>query len=182
MKKAIVLMFDNVEELEAIAPIDILRRAGADVITASLENSKNVKGRSAIKIECDSLFADEQQNNFDIVVVAGGPGTNNVIKNTDVLKFVARHNNQKACIGAICAAPVVLKAAGILDDKKCTAHTSRVNELENCLENESVVVDDNIITSRGAGTAIEFALALVEKNFSKEIFKEVSTSICYQNN
>ncbi len=181
MKNVIVLMFDNVEELEAIAPIDLLRRAGANVKTASLENSKIVKGRSSIAIECDTLFADEKQNNFDIVVVAGGPGTNNVARNKNVLNFIARHNEQGANISAICAAPVVLKASGVLDGKKCTAHTSRVNELENCLPDESVVCDANIITSRGAGTAIEFALAIIEKNFSKEVLEEVSTSICYQN-
>ena len=179
MKNAVVLMFENVEELEAIAPIDILKRAGANVKIASLEDSLKVKGRSSVSLFCDCLLCDIKNEDFDIVVIPGGPGTNNVVANVQVAEFLQRHNQKGACIAAICAAPVVLKNAGILDGKKCTAHTSRIQELENCLSNESVVCDRNIITSRGAGTAIEFALKIVEKNFSAKTLKEVATSICF---
>ena len=172
-------MFDNVEELEAIAPIDYLKRANADVCLASLCSDVKVRGRSGIEITCDSLFSDEIYKDFDMVVVPGGPGTNSVLKNEAVLEFIARQYKRGAIIGAICAAPVVLKMAGILDGKKCTAHTSRRDELENCSDSKAVVIDGNIVTSQGAGTAIEFALDLVEKLFSKEISKEIAISTCY---
>ncbi|MBO5255075.1 MAG: DJ-1/PfpI family protein [Opitutales bacterium] len=179
MKKVIFLMFDNVEELEAIAPIDYLKRANADVCLASLCSDVKVRGRSGIEITCDSLFANEKDKDFDMVVVPGGPGTNAVLKNEAVLEFIDRQYKKGSIIGAICAAPVVLKTAGILDGKKCTAHTSRRSELDNCSYSDAVVVDENVITSQGAGTAIEFALSLVEKLFSREIAKEVAVSTCY---
>ena len=179
MKKVIFLMFDNVEELEAIAPIDYLKRANADVCLASLSSDVKVRGRSGVEITCDTLFLNEKDNDFDMVVVPGGPGTNSVLKNEAVLEFVARQYQKGAIIGAICAAPVVLKMAGILDGKTCTAHTSRRAELEYCSDSDAVVIDGNVITSQGAGTAIEFALSLVEKLFSKEILKEVAISTCY---
>lgn len=179
MKNVLLLMFDNVEELEAIAPIDILRRAGANVVVASVAEKLFVKGRSNIEIKCDVLFNDVKEKSFDAVVVSGGAGVNDIVKNADLLKFINRHNQQNAIIGAICAAPVVLKQAGVLQGKQCTAHTSRVSELENCDISKPVVCDGNIITSRGAGTAIEFALTLAEKIFSAEITKEVANSICF---
>lgn len=172
-------MFNNVEELEAIAPVDILRRAGANVVVCAVGESLSIKGRSNIEIKCDALFNDVKDKFFDAVVVSGGAGVNDIVKNSDLLNFIAKHNQQKAILGAICAAPVVLKEAGVLNGKECTAHTSRVSELENCNISKAVVCDENIITSRGAGTAIEFALALTEKIFSKEIAKEVASSICF---
>ncbi len=179
MKKVIVLMFDNVEELEAIAPIDFLIRAKADVCLASLTDNLQVVGRSGIAITCNSLFVDKKDESFDMVVVPGGPGTNWVASNSDVLEFVKRQYENGAIVGAICAAPVVLKEAGILNGKRCTAHTSRLSELENCTRSEAVVVDGNVATSQGAGTAIEFGLTLVEKLFSTECAKEVEKSICF---
>ena len=110
-------MFDNVEELEAIAPIDYLKRANADVCLASLCSDIQVRGRSGIEITCDCLFSDEIYKDFDMVVVPGGPGTNSVLKNEAVLEFIARQYKRGAIIGAICAAPVVLKMAGFLDGK-----------------------------------------------------------------
>ena len=179
MKKVIVLMFDNVEELEAIAPIDFLIRAKAEVCLASLTDNLKVVGRSGIAITCDSLFVDKKDEDFDMVVVPGGPGTNWVASNKDVLNFVIRQYEKGAVVGAICAAPIVLKGAGFLNGKRCTAHTSRIAELENCTTNEAVVVDGNVITSQGAGTAVEFGLVLVEKLFSTECAKEVEISTCF---
>lgn len=179
MKKAVVLLFDGVEELEAVAPIDILRRAGADVTVAAVADRPTIMGRSALEIKCDALFADVQNASFDAAVLAGGPGTDKMLADPRVVQFFARHNAEGKTVAAICAAPVVLKAAGVLRGRRCTAHTSRVAELENCDASAAVVRDGNVITSRGAGTAVEFALEIVSALFSEKTSKDVARAICF---
>lgn len=179
MKKAVVLLFDGVEELEAVAPIDILMRAGADVTVAAVADRPTVTGRSALEIKCDALFADVQNASFDAAVLAGGPGTDKMLADPRVVQFFARHNAEGKTVAAICAAPVVLKAAGVLRGRRCTAHTSRVAELENCDASAAVVRDGNVITSRGAGTAVEFALEIVSALFSEKTSKDVARAICF---
>ncbi len=179
MKKAVVLLFDGVEELEAVAPIDILRRAGADVAVAAVAGTLSITGRSGLEIKCDAPFADVQNASFDVAVLAGGPGTDKVLADARVVRFFARHNAEGKIVAAICAAPVVLKAAGALEGRRCTAHTSRVAELENCDVSAAVVRDGNVITSRGAGTAVEFALEIVSAVFSEKTSKDVARAICF---
>jgi len=179
MKKIAVLLFDGVEELEALAPVDILRRAGAQVVCVAVGESLTVRGRSAVDITCDALFSSVKDADFDAAVLAGGPGTDNMLSNPQVVEFFARHNKNGALVAAICAAPVVLRAAGALDGRKCTAHTSRVSQLQNCDSSSAVVRDANVITSRGAGTAVEFALAITEYIFGAQKAKDVATSICF---
>ena len=156
MKKALVLLFDKFEEIEAIAPIDIMRRAGVDVLTASLESGLCVVGRSGITVEADAFFKDVCRRNFDIVVLPGGPGVHNA---------------------AICAAPVVLDTAGVLAGTMCTAHACVAESLGNCDQSKRVVFDKNVITSRGAGTAVEFALKIVEILSGEKTSKDVAKSI-----
>ena len=145
----------------------------------SLSGAPMAEGRSRIKIACDAVLADVQGQDFDAVVLAGGPGTNDVLKNGDALEFISRHCKAGAIVAAICAAPVVLKAVGALDGKRCTAHFSRAAELENCDETAPAVSDGNVITSRGAGTAVEFGLEIVKKLFSEKVAKDVAYSICF---
>ena len=121
MKKAAVLLFDKFEEIEGITPVDILRRAGVDVKTLSIEPTKTVVGRSAIEVKCDALFDDAKSDIFDAVVISGGPGTDRLLGREDVLEFVKRHNAEGKICAAICAAPVVLKAAGYLSTECATA-------------------------------------------------------------
>ena len=179
MIKTLVLLFSGFEEIEALAPVDLLRRAGAQVVTAAVGPSLSVRGRSGVEIKADVLFDEVKTSDFDAAVLPGGPGTDALLSNSDVIEFFSRHNKNGKLVAGICAAPVVLKAAGALKDKKCTAHTSRVSELENCTETEPVVRDANLITSRGAGTALEFGLALVEYFFCHEKAKKVACSICF---
>ena len=179
MKNVAVLVFDGVEELEAAAPIDLLRRAGANVCVVSVSGGKEIVGRSRIKIVCDAVLGEVKDADFDAVALAGGPGTNSVAENPAAVEFIKRHFERGALVAAICAAPVVLKKAGALEGKKCTAHFSRAAELENCDETAAVVADGNVITSRGAGTAVEFGLKIAEYLFSEKIAKDVAYSICF---
>lgn len=178
MKKVALIIFDRFEEIEAITPIDILRRAGADVKILTLGNSLNVQGRSSIEIKADAFFSDSMDETFDAVVLSGGPGTYDVANNTSLLNFLKKHNSLGKLVAAICAAPIVLKNAGVLDGKTCTGHTSVMDTLGKNAICEAVVTDSNVITSRGAGTALVFALKIVEELFGKEKSLIVADSIC----
>ena len=177
MKKALVLLFDKVEELEAIAPIDIMRRANVEVVTASLDGDINVVGRSGINIECEALFDDVYDKPFDLILLPGGSGVYDWLKYAPLLNVLKLQYSRGDFIAAICAAPLVLKEAGLLENISNTAHASVVDKLPNCKPLERVVCDKNIITSRGAGTAIEFGLKIVEKLVDEKTSKDVAKSI-----
>jgi len=115
---------------------------------------------------------------FDTLVIPGGAGVLKVAQNENALDLVRKFHQRGAHIAAICAAPLVLKNAGVLEGKKRTSHPSVADKIGDCL-NDGVVKDGNIITSRGAGTAIDFALALVEELAGKNISKDIANSICY---
>lgn len=177
MKKALVLLFDKFEEIEAIAPIDIMRRAGVDVLTASLESGLRVVGRSGITVEADAFFKDVCRRNFDIVVLPGGPGVHNLKGCEPVLEVLKKQAESGGLLAAICAAPVVLDTAGVLAGTMCTAHACVAESLGNCDQSKRVVFDKNVITSRGAGTAVEFALKIVEILSGEKTSKDVAKSI-----
>ena len=179
MKKTAVLLFDKFEEIEGITPVDILRRAGVDVKTLSVEPTKTVVGRSSIEVKCDALFEDAKGEIFDALVISGGPGTDKLLGREDVLEFVRRHNAEGKICAAICAAPVVLKAAGVLEGRRRTAFPARAAEVGGCDESVPAVVDRNIITSRGAGTASEFAFAIVSALLGEDAARKVAESICF---
>jgi 4-methyl-5(b-hydroxyethyl)-thiazole monophosphate biosynthesis len=115
---------------------------------------------------------------FDCVFLPGGPGTKHLRSDSRVREIVLAQFQSDRWLAAICAAPTVLNDAGLLNGRRYTAHFSVAGELPNILQQERVVVDGKIITSRGAGTAIDFGLTLVEKLFSIEESREVAASIC----
>lgn len=183
-KTALVFLFDNVEEIEALAPIDILRRAGVSVTMVSLGDSLNVVGRSNITILAEKLFQDVLQDSFDAVVLPGGAGVYDILqmpldKIGDITSFIKRHIDEGKIVSAICAAPYIFEKLNLLCGRKCTGHISVEDKLPNC-QSDSVVVDENIITSRGAGTAIEFALAITTALLGKTTAEQISTSICFK--
>ena len=179
MKKTAVLLFDKFEEIEGITPVDILRRAGVEVKTLSIEPTKTVVGRSSLGLECDALFENSKGEIFDAIAISGGPGTDKLLAREDVLEFVRRHDAAGKIVAAICAAPVVLKAAGVLEGRRRTAFPARAAEVGNCDETVPVVVDKNIITSRGAGTAAEFAFAITAALLGEDAARKVADSICF---
>lgn len=181
MPTVLTLLPEGFEELEAIGPIDILRRAGVEVITAALADNIHVTGRNAITIHADTTLADHLAANpapRDMLLLPGGPGVKLLRADPRVAALVKSHASASRWLAAICAAPAVLNDAGLLANRRYTCHTSVLNELPAALLHERVVVDANIITSRGAGTAIDFGLALVEKLVSSEKAREIHTAIC----
>lgn len=172
-----MVLAEGFEEIEVVAPVDILRRAGAEVTVASLGDGIHVTGRSGLTLHSDSTLDGVAGSSFDCLLLPGGPGVSRLRDDPRVTGWVIRQFKGDRWIAAICAAPVVLKDAGVLVGRRYTAHFSVASELPEALTEERVVADGRLITSRGAGTAVEFALSVVEKLFSPEKAAEVAQSI-----
>ncbi len=178
-KSALILLVNGFEEIEAISPIDLLRRAGVTCTVASIEDSTLVTGRDGITLQADILLNSILEQNFDALILPGGPGHERMRKDKRVIDLVKKHVAQGRITGAICAAPTILYEAGTLEDKKYTSHPSVMDELADAITDQAVVIDGEIITSRGAGTATAFALALVSRLTGSDKAKEIADSICY---
>ena len=181
MPTVLAILPEGFEEIEATAPIDLLRRAGADVTVAALGDGIHVTGRSGLTMHADTTLAAVETSgasDFDCVFLPGGPGVKHLRSDARVRAIVLRQHAAGRWLAAICAAPTVLHDAGLLSGRRYTAHFSVANELRAILANERTVADGNILTSRGAGTAIDFGLLLVEKLFSVEKAHEVAGAVC----
>jgi 4-methyl-5(b-hydroxyethyl)-thiazole monophosphate biosynthesis len=176
-KRALCLLVTGFEEIETIAPIDLLRRAEAEVVIASLGKEKLVTGRCGMTIEADVILGDVVEQSFDLLLLPGGPGVKALRTDGRPAKLAKSYADAGKIVAAICAAPTVLADAGLLTGKRFTAHFSVHSELPGVLAEERVVKDGNIITSRGAGTAIEFGLALVSELFGSPKAEEVAKAI-----
>jgi 4-methyl-5(b-hydroxyethyl)-thiazole monophosphate biosynthesis len=178
MPTALVILPEGVEELEAVAPIDLLRRAGVEVTVAALGETIHVTGRNAITLHADTPLSAVGEKLFDVLVLPGGPGVKLLRADPRVRAAVLAHHAAGRWLAAICAAPTVFHDAGLLAGRRYTAHFSVANELPAVLSAERTVADDRLLTSRGAGTAVDFGLLLVEKLCSPEKAREIALSIC----
>jgi 4-methyl-5(b-hydroxyethyl)-thiazole monophosphate biosynthesis len=178
MPTVLVILAEGFEEIEAITPIDVLRRAGATVTVAALVEGIHTTGKNGITLHADVALSAVETRDFDCVFLPGGPGVKNLRADARVRGVVTRHHQAGKWVAAICAAPTVLNDAGLLAGKKYTAHFSVANELPDIRAQDRTVEDGRILTSRGAGTALDFGLLLVEKLFSREKAQEISRSIC----
>lgn len=163
VEKILVPLADGFEEIEFTTIVDVLRRADLDVTVASLAPGA-VRGAHGIRIEPDACLADLDTRAFTMVVLPGGqPGTRNLAADERVLGIVRRLAREQRLVAAICAAPVVLHAAGVLTGVEVTAHPSVHDRLAGAVlvKDRRVVRSGCVFTSQGAGTALEFALALV---------------------
>ncbi|UCC58116.1 MAG: DJ-1/PfpI family protein [Candidatus Bathyarchaeum sp.] len=176
MAEALVLLAPGFEEIETVAVIDVLRRSGITVTIAGLLPDM-VEGAHGIKIIPDKAIEKVQMKDFDALVVPGGnPGYKNLRRDERVLEMIKDASDSGKLVAAICAAPAVLSDAGVLKNRKCTIYPGMESEVENgggeFLE-DSVVVDGNLITSRGPATALHFALKIAERLVGKEIAEAV---------
>jgi len=178
MPTVLVLLAEGFEEIEAFTPIDLLRRAGAEVTVASLAEQPHVTGRCGVTVHADAPLSQVGGRLFDLLFLPGGPGVKNLRADPRVDAVVRGHAAAGKWLAAICAAPTVLNSAGLLDGRRYTAHFSVAGELPHILSDERVVVDGNILTSRGAGTALDFGLVLVEKLVSAAKAADIARSIC----
>jgi 4-methyl-5(b-hydroxyethyl)-thiazole monophosphate biosynthesis len=178
MAKVAVPLAAGFEETEAVVIIDLLRRGGVEVAVAGLE-AEDVAGAHGIVFKSDCLLAHLDAESLDGIVLPGGmPGTKNLQKSARLRDLIVRLHGKAKLVAAVCAAPVVLAAAGVLKGKKAACYPGFESDLKDAtVVNEPVVVDGNIITSRGIGTAVAFALALVACLKGPEVSEKVRKAI-----
>lgn len=176
--RAIVPLAPGFEELELVAPVDLLRRAGVEVTLASVDGAPLVVGRTGIIIRAERTLDEAMAEPvaYDLTLIPGGPAVAALRKDARVLGLVRQAHARGAWMGAICAAPLVLKDAGVLS-ADYTAHDSCLGELSAAQLDTRVVVSGRSITSRGAGTAVDFGLALVEAMLGPAKADEVRRAI-----
>lgn len=178
MPTVLAILAEGFEEIETVTPIDLLRRAGIDVIVAALGHEIRVTGRTGITLHAETTLAAVGDRLCDCLFLPGGPGVKHLRADLRVRSLVQRHAEAGRWLAAICAAPTVLHDAGLLVGRRYTAHFSVANELPAILAAERVVTDGKIVTSRGAGTAVDFGLALIECLASPAKAREVAAAIC----
>ena len=182
MKKAAVFFADGFEEVEALTQVDLLRRAGIETVMVSIHDRAVVKGAHGIEINTDSLFDQKVLRDFDAVILPGGmPGTTGLENCMELKSLILDFNKSGRLIAAICAAPMVLGKLGILKGKKACSYPGFEKYLDGAeVIYQNVVKDGNIITSRGVGTAIDFAYTIIASLESESSAQEVIESIVYE--
>ncbi len=178
MKTVLVLFAEGSEELEAVTIVNILRRAGVVVTLAGIAKGP-LKGARNITLMPDTTLDAVLHEDFDMVVLPGGqPGTDRLKADARVLELVKRMAGQGKYVAAICAAPTVLAAAGLLAGRQATCYPGYLKDDPSVhLRTVAVVEDGNVITSRGPGTAMDFALYLSEKLAGKARRNEVEAGL-----
>ncbi|MEM5794173.1 MAG: DJ-1/PfpI family protein [Candidatus Aenigmatarchaeota archaeon] len=165
--KILVPLAEGFEEIEAFAIIDILRRAGIKVDTVGVVGTV-IKSARGISVMADKRLDEINPEDYDGIVLPGGnPGYINLGKSQKIIEIIKNFDEKNKLIAAICASPSILAKAGVLEDKEATIYPGMEKELPHPREGR-VVVDKNVITSQAPGTAIEFALKIVEKLLGKE--------------
>lgn len=164
MKNIAVHLAEGFEEIEATSIIDVLRRAEFKVNIVSITGTFEVKGSHDITILADSLFEDVDYSNIDMIVLPGGmPGAANLKAHSGLREEILNFNDMGKPLGAICAAPMVIGNLGILKDKNATCYPGFEDELHGAvITGNDVELAGNVVTGKGAGVAIKFALKIVE--------------------
>ena len=182
MKKVMVAVADGVEEIEAVTIIDVLRRAGADVTVTSVGNRQIVASRQ-VRITADKNINECLDEEYDLIVLPGGiPGANNLAASEPLSQLLKRQRDANKLYGAICASPaVVLESQGLLEGKKATCYPSFAEKLtDSSSADQQVVVDGNCVTSQGPGTAMKYALKLVELLYDAQKAQELADAMRFE--
>ena len=181
MKKVSIFLAEGFEEVEALTQVDLLRRAGAEVTMVSISGAREVAGSHGIVVTADKIFAEMDFAEMDLLVLPGGmPGTLHLKECAPLIALLQDFNEKGRKLAAICAAPTVLGAAGLLRGKKATCYPGcevGLTGAEVLTDREGV--DGNITTSRGVGTAIPFALSLIAQLYDQQKADQIRESIVY---
>ena len=182
MKKTAILLAEGFEEVEALTAVDLLRRAeiGCDMI--ALDDAETVTGSHGISVRVSGALRSVDLDGYDALILPGGqPGTRNLTADARVLDALRRFHAAGKLTAAICAAPTVLAAAGVLNGRRAVCYPGLEPQLSGSLGGDGPVeVDGTVITSRGVGTAIPFALAIVEYYLGGEKARELARAIVYR--
>ena len=177
--RVLIPLAEGFEEIEAVTVIDVLRRAGCEVVAASLSPGP-VRGAHGIEVRANTELELVDAASFDVIVLPGGqPGTRNLAADPRVLAIVRAHHGRGRTTAAICAAPSVLQAAGVLGEATVTSHPSVRSMLGKAkVDSESAVVrSGSIVTSQGVGTALEFALELAAECAGRAVSDELAQAM-----
>lgn len=186
-KNVLVLFANGTEELEAIAACDSLKRAGANVVTAKVfekdeqdKENLTVNCMKGIKVTCDKKFTDAMDCDWDLVILPGGNGAKVFNRCEKTVEFVTKHKHNNKLLGAICGAPVdFLFPNGLLKGEKVTCYPTKLDQIpENERCDQKVCVSNNLITSQGPGTALEFGLKCVEMLYDENKSMDVAKEMC----
>ena len=186
MTKVLMLISNGFEEVEALCTVDLLRRADIQVDVCSVTGDNILKGAHKINVEADCLIenigsAEDCAKEYDGVILPGGmPNSTNLRDDDRVIEFVQAFANVNKITAAICAAPMALERAGLLDGIEATSYPDCIDETA-CIYRDDVksVVSGKVITSRGVGTAIDFALTLITELGYKEKAEQIAKAILY---
>ena len=183
MSKILIFMAEGHEEIEALTVVDLLRRADIEIEMVSITGNKKVPGAHGITTYCDKLIENTDFESADMLVLPGGmPGTLNLELCEPLMDQIYGFNASKKGLAAICAAPTVFGKAGILKGKKATCYPGMEKDLlEADFSTDAVCHDGHIITSRGMGTAIPFALEIVKTFKGQEAADKLAKGIVYSN-
>ncbi len=176
-----VFLADGFEETEAIAPIDVMRRAGFHVVTVSIMGKKQVRSSHGVVVEADALFEECDFSEAGMLVLPGGmPGTKNLAAHEGLCKLLISAAGKDVILGAICAAPSVFGGLGLLKGELATCYPGFEEYLTGAeVKKEPVVVSHQFITSRGAGTALRFGFALVAKVKGQAFSDELAAGMMF---
>lgn len=174
MSKVLIPLAVGFEEIETMTLIDVLRRANVEVVTAGLDQM-TPKGAHGVVVQADTLLDDVDANSFDMILLPGGlPGAEYLAKSEKIKRILQEFDANKKHIGAICAAPWALSVAGVLKDNY-TCYPGFEGQVghKGYTSSSDVVIDQNIMTSRGPATAMNFALAIVKELCGEEKYVEI---------
>ena len=182
MPKAYLFLKDGFEEIEALTPVDFLRRADAEVVMVSATEDLTVTGAHGIGVVCDRLLEDPAAfEDADMIILPGGqPGTDRLLGDERILALVRSYHAAEKYVAAICAAPMVLGKAGILEGKKATCYPGCEGGLRGAqYTRKEVETDGKIITAHGPGGAMAFASALIAGLCGQRVAKRVAEATLY---
>ncbi len=181
-KRALILLAQGFEEIEAITPLDVFRRGGIDAISASITPDKTVPSARNIKIIADKFIDEIMEEKFDLIYLPGGlDGTENLSKDARVIELLKKQLEEKRIVAAICAAPTILDKHGLSKNKKLTCYPSCKDWIKKSIViDENIVYDDYIYTSQGPGTAFEFSLFLLGVLIGEDKKEEISKAMLFK--
>lgn len=182
MAKVYVFIADGFEEIEGLTVVDLLRRAGIETTMVSISENVEILGAHGIVVSVDKIFEEVSFDEVDMLVLPGGmPGTKNLAKHEQLMEKVREFHLQDKWIAAICAAPSILGENDLLIGKKATCYPGFEEKLYGAeVLEDSVVKDGNIITSRGLGTAIPFAIEIIKQLLGEEEGEKIRKSIVFR--
>lgn len=183
MEKICILLADGFETIEALTPVDFIRRIDGEKAAKLVSTTKNkvVKSAQGVFVATDLCLEDVDAETVSGVIIPGGlPGATSLRDNDDVINLIKILYDDKKIIAAICAGPIVLEKAGILSGKKATSYPGFDSEMKSAIyKTDRVVVSDNIITARGPAIATDFSLEIIKKIYGKEKYEKLKKDIIY---